>query len=54
MDEATKQLHDQLPEELKDVFFGNKDKPPTPQQKEESAYEMLKKTLEAIKKINNR
>lgn len=49
MDEATKQLHDQLPKELKDVFFGLKKQEPT---KEETRQEAMQRTLEKIKSIN--
>lgn len=54
MDEATKQLHDQLPKELKDVFFGSKKQETTKQDptKEETRQEAMQRTLEKIKAIN--
>lgn len=54
MDEATKQLRDQLPKELKDVFFGGKKQEPMKQEqtKEETRQEAMQKTLEKIKSIN--
>lgn len=49
MDEATKQLHDKLPKELQDVFFGSKKQEKT---KEETRQEAMQRTLDKIKEIN--
>ncbi len=46
MDKVTKELHDQLPKELKDVFFWSKKQEPT---KEETRQEAMQRTLDKVK-----